>query len=65
MKVIEHLQKAKSTLFSVEILPPLKGKGIRSIWDILDPLITGRNMFTKNGRMDCLKNFLFANGPER
>jgi methylenetetrahydrofolate reductase (NADPH) len=45
MKVIEHLQKAKSTLFSVEILPPLKGKGIRSIWDILDPLMEFKPSF--------------------
>jgi methylenetetrahydrofolate reductase (NADPH) len=39
MKVIDHLQNAKKTLFSVEILPPLKGKRIQSIWDILDPLM--------------------------
>lgn len=40
MKVIEHLNKAKGrTLFSVEILPPLKGKSIQSIYDILDPVI--------------------------
>jgi methylenetetrahydrofolate reductase (NADPH) len=39
MKVINHLKNAKKTLFSVEILPPLKGKSIHSIWDILDPLM--------------------------
>jgi methylenetetrahydrofolate reductase (NADPH) len=39
MKVIEHLKRAKNTLFSVEILPPLKGKSIESIWGILDPLM--------------------------
>ena len=39
MKVTEHLTKAKSTLFSLEILPPLKGKGIQSIYDGIDPLI--------------------------
>ena len=39
MKVIEHLKRAKDTLFSVEILPPLKGKSIQSIWDILDPIM--------------------------
>ena len=39
MKVTEHLKNAKSTLFSVEILPPLKGKSIQSIWDILDPIM--------------------------
>lgn len=39
MKVTEHLAKAKSTLFSIEILPPLKGKSIQSIFDSIDPLI--------------------------
>ena len=39
MKVTEHLKKAKKTIFSLEILPPLKGKGIQSIYDGIDPLI--------------------------
>ena len=39
MKVIDHLKKAKSTLFSIEILPPLRGKSIQSIFDCIDPLI--------------------------
>jgi methylenetetrahydrofolate reductase (NADPH) len=40
MKVIEHLQQAGDrTLFSVEILPPLKGKSIQSIYNILDPIM--------------------------
>jgi methylenetetrahydrofolate reductase (NADPH) len=39
MKVTEHLKKAKKALFSLEILPPLKGKGIQSIYDGIDPLI--------------------------
>ena len=39
MKVTEHLKKAKETLFSYEILPPLKGASIQSIYDTLDPLI--------------------------
>ncbi len=39
MKVIDHLKEAKRTLFSVEILPPLKGKSIQSIWDILNPIM--------------------------
>lgn len=39
MKVTEHLKKAKSPLFSLEILPPLKGKGIQSIYDGIDPLV--------------------------
>ena len=39
MQVIEHLTKAKDTLVSFEILPPLKGKTINSIYDHLDPLM--------------------------
>ncbi|MGP8216958.1 MAG: methylenetetrahydrofolate reductase [NAD(P)H] [Bacteroidia bacterium] len=39
MKVIDHLKKSKSTLFSFEILPPLKGKSIQSINDSIDPLL--------------------------
>ena len=39
MHVTEHLTKAKDTLVSFEILPPLKGKTITSIYDHLDPLM--------------------------
>jgi len=39
MKVIEHLKNAKQILFSFEILPPLKGKSIDSIYNTLDPLM--------------------------
>jgi methylenetetrahydrofolate reductase (NADPH) len=39
MKVTAHLNQAKSTLFSFEILPPLKGKSIQSIYDGIDPLM--------------------------
>jgi methylenetetrahydrofolate reductase (NADPH) len=39
MKVIDHLNQAKDTLVSFEILPPLKGKSISSIYDHLDPLM--------------------------
>jgi len=39
VKVIEHLNKAKSTLFSFEILPPLRGKGIQAIYEGIDPLV--------------------------
>ena len=39
MKVTEHLKNAKQTLFSFEILPPLKGKSIDSIYNTLDPLM--------------------------
>ena len=39
MKVIDHIKESKSTLFSVEILPPLKGKSVDSIYDAIDPLM--------------------------
>lgn len=39
MKVIDHLKQAKDTLISFEVLPPLKGKSINSIYDHLDPLM--------------------------
>ena len=46
MKVIDHLNRSKGqTLFSVEILPPLKGKSIQSIYDILDPIMEYRPAF--------------------
>lgn len=39
MKVTEHLDNADGTLFSFEILPPLKGKSIQSIFEGIDPLM--------------------------
>ena len=39
MQVIEHLAKAKDTLVSFEVLPPLKGRTISYIYDHLDPLM--------------------------
>lgn len=40
MKVTEHFKQAQGkTLISFEILPPLKGGGIQSIFDTLDPLM--------------------------
>lgn len=40
MKVTEHIEKANGkTLFSFEILPPLKGQDLQSIFDGIDPLI--------------------------
>ncbi len=45
MKVIEHIKKAKNPLISFEILPPLKGKGIQSIYDSIDPLMEFKPSF--------------------
>lgn len=39
MKVTDHIAQAKDTLISFEILPPLKGKGIQSLYQHLDPLM--------------------------
>ncbi len=39
MKVTEHIAQTKKTLFSFEILPPLKGVGIQAIYNTLDPLM--------------------------
>ena len=39
MKVIDHLKEAKRTLFSFELLPPLKGSSIQSIFDGITPLM--------------------------
>ncbi|MDT7832449.1 methylenetetrahydrofolate reductase [NAD(P)H] [Flavobacteriaceae bacterium S356] len=40
MKVTEHIKNAKDkTLFSFEILPPLKGEHIQSTFDNIDPLM--------------------------
>jgi methylenetetrahydrofolate reductase (NADPH) len=39
MKVTDHIKEAKDTVVSFEILPPLKGKTIESIYNHLDPLM--------------------------
>jgi methylenetetrahydrofolate reductase (NADPH) len=39
MKITEHIKSAKNTLFSFEILPPLKGETIQSLFDNIDPLM--------------------------
>jgi methylenetetrahydrofolate reductase (NADPH) len=45
MKVIEHINEAKETLFSFEVLPPLKGKTVAAIYDHLDPLMEFKPSF--------------------
>lgn len=45
MKVIDHIRQAKDTLISFEILPPLKGKTINSIYEHLDPLMEFKPSF--------------------
>jgi methylenetetrahydrofolate reductase (NADPH) len=45
MKVIDHLKGAKGTLFSIEILPPLKGKSIDSLFNGIEPLLEFKPSF--------------------
>ncbi|MBL3657349.1 methylenetetrahydrofolate reductase [NAD(P)H] [Fulvivirga sediminis] len=39
MKITEHIANAKKTLFSFEILPPLKGENIENLYKHIDPLM--------------------------
>jgi methylenetetrahydrofolate reductase (NADPH) len=45
MKVTDHIEQANGTLFSFEILPPLKGKSIQSIYEGIDPLMEFKPKF--------------------
>ena len=45
MKLTDKISQSKSTLFSIEILPPLKGKSIQSIYDSIDPLMEFKPAF--------------------
>lgn len=40
MKVTEHIERAKgNTLFSFEIIPPVKGRNIKELYDNINPLM--------------------------
>lgn len=46
MKVTEHLKQSNGkTLFTIEVLPPLKGENIRSLFDHMDPLMEFKPCF--------------------
>jgi methylenetetrahydrofolate reductase (NADPH) len=45
MKVIDHINQAKDTLISFEVLPPLKGKGIGALYKHMDPLMEFKPAF--------------------
>jgi methylenetetrahydrofolate reductase (NADPH) len=45
MKVTDHIKEASDTIVSFEILPPLKGKTIESIYNHLDPLMEFKPAF--------------------
>lgn len=44
-KVTEHIKNAKSTLFSLEILPPSTGESIQKLFDNLEPLMEFKPKF--------------------
>ncbi|HYG01929.1 MAG TPA: methylenetetrahydrofolate reductase, partial [Chryseosolibacter sp.] len=40
MKVVDHIKRAEGkTLFTIEILPPLKGENIKNLFNNMDPLM--------------------------
>jgi methylenetetrahydrofolate reductase (NADPH) len=45
MKLTDKISQSKNVLFSIEILPPLKGKSIQSIYDSIDPLMEFKPAF--------------------
>lgn len=45
MKITDHIRQASKTLFSFEILPPLKGDSIESIYRGIDPLMDFKPSF--------------------
>ena len=45
MKLTEIISNAKDTLFSIEILPPLKGKDINNLYHGIDPLMEFKPAF--------------------
>ncbi len=46
MKITEHIRKNRGkTLFSLEILPPLKGQHINSVYEIIDPVLNYQPAF--------------------
>jgi methylenetetrahydrofolate reductase (NADPH) len=38
-KIVDHINNAKSSLFSFEILPPVKGQGIEGLFNEIEPLM--------------------------
>lgn len=39
MKITDHFRNADKTLFSFEVLPPLKGENVRNLFNHIDPLM--------------------------
>ena len=45
MKVTEHIANARETLFSFEVVPPVKGRNIEELYRNIDPLMEFRPPF--------------------
>ena len=45
MRVIDIIKQANKTLFSFELLPPLRGNNISSIYKVIDPLMDFKPSF--------------------
>lgn len=45
MKVIDHIKRAKSTLFTIEILPPKKGENITTLFSHIESLMEFKPAF--------------------
>ena len=78
MKVAEYFERANGqTLISFEVLPPLKGGGMKAIFDTLDPLMEFKPPFvdvtyhreefiyTTSVTVAITKKRLFANAQVR
>jgi len=39
MRVTEHLDRARETLFSYEIIPPLRGTSVKDVIDIVEQVV--------------------------
>jgi methylenetetrahydrofolate reductase (NADPH) len=44
-KVVDHINNSKETLFSFEILPPMKGQGIQKLFGAIEPLMEFKPKF--------------------
>lgn len=44
-KVIDHLNSSQETMFSFEILPPIKGRGVTKLFDQVSPLMEFKPKF--------------------
>ena len=60
MKVTDHIKQSKGTSISFEILPPLKGKTIESIYNHLNSTNTATSEWTYQILDICRKRIALA-----